>query len=314
MTGDRFQDKRTHTLWASGSADEFVARVGAELGLDIDTLLARFASPERVLLAVVGGSIPLGMGNPASDVDLLLIVDSTETLPEVAPSSRSHVVFRSHPDALVVVEATTIVNAVEVDAQIVLRARLHELLGRVSRGQAALTQEERTVLSRLASGWRLAGDGTKASSLWSSDWRMSLGVFCATRDYVFALKMFEDAVAEAATQPSLCLHLGRLATEFGYRAFFSSRGYTAPGNKWMLLLDPRHDFRTRHLEGTRLGAAAALNFPAMSDAAGAVRYLRDVADFLVDVRLTMERDAAMKIALRVCAQVYPVAAPAERAS
>jgi hypothetical protein len=271
-------------------------------------VVRRFVRPEAIRLVALGGSIPLGIATSVSDVDFLVVGTSAAALERIPPS-RSEVLFRGHPGALILAECVTMVDDVEVDVQIVSADCVSELFARICRGQSAFIQEELVILSRLANGWPLVDDGVAGIGHWQLPWQSSLHIYCATRDYTFALKELEDAREAVHALPPLSLHLGRRTVEYGIRAYLASRGYAALGSKWMRLV-----LRANEAVTTRVGRAAAgtleagvsLLLSGSSDpvASDCSAYLDQVGAFLETLRGEIEKDPTMRVAFRVCPQIH----------
>lgn len=313
------EKKRPHRLHTCTSADAFPAAFCDETGHSIYDVVARFCGGAVPCGVVLGGSIPLGLGSPASDVDLLILLDPPSTtgngtagngvpaLPQQDP--RTGVVFSATfasdgGTRLASGEVVAMMGGVEVNGQLLSAVAVGELIRRGVGARVSLTAHEIGLLSRLKTGWTLLRGPSfdrHCGALLSGN---ALEIHAVTWYLVGAVQELEDARAAVADSPMLALHLGRSCAERCVLAYFASRGFAYLGSKWLRALEPDSPaHRLRALADGIPGGFAALElmFPARDDAAEA--YLDRVAALVATTRQVIEQDRAFRIAFSLCPQL-----------
>ena len=302
--------KRPHALYRSTDAATFAAAFEAETGRRIEQVVAELCVDNDACGVVLGGSLPLGLGTPASDVDLLVLLDDAdqEMLPK--PNARDGIVFAGRfADSgaqIARAEIVAVVAGIEVNCQLLSATAVERAGQQISRAQVSLTPYEIGLLSRLKTGWTLehtTAFDRRCAPLVS---RNALEIRSAVWYLVGAAQDLEDARSALADSPMLALHLGRSCAERAILAFFAAQGFAYVGAKWMRAFEPAHaPGRLGRIAGALPGGRAALRilFPDCADPAGAVAYLEDVGSFMADIRREIESEAAFKIAIALCPQL-----------
>jgi hypothetical protein len=308
------RDRRRHELHLCGGAVDFEAAFRREADTSISDLIASVAYPERVAAAILGGTIPLGVGSPISDVDLVLVIDDIEAIRDVPSNGRSTAVLRGNlvgeAETLMVTEALTLVNGIEVDMQFVLLKRVKEVSLELSRATAwvSLSGQNTQILGRIRSGWILSSTERFQVACSQLLTGRALDVHCATRYFIVALQDLEKAKAALLDDLAMALYLGKACVQGCCCAYFAGNGYPYLGNRWLRLLNPSKSPASRSI-ASKLGPLARrgveLVFPTLAqsrDAAG--EYLKQVTEFAYDIKRMMEKDTAIRAALRLSPQVY----------
>lgn len=301
-----------HTLYKAKSNEEFLRMFKDETTYSVIDLIGKFIPSDSIVASVLGGSIPLGVGNKASDIDLLILVDSVDQLNIPDEEEKLKITFvGEYTDAdtnIVVTNVVAMVNRVEVDFSFVLTNRLRTLLDWLPKAKIALTIQQVEILSRLKNGWVLGRrEGAKRDVYNDMVDDVSLEIHCAVQNWVFALQDMQDAQTSLNENLELALHLGRVCVENSFRSYFASKGVTHCGKKWLRLVryfadpcNPRasDDFVPLSLIGL------ALLFPEPSfDREHVSSYISDVRKFLANLRALIETDLKFKVAFKLAPQM-----------
>lgn len=302
------EQKKSHAFHLCPTAEAFLDQFERAAGRPLSAFVGRFAVSDRVAACVLVGSIPLGIGSSASDVDVLVLIDGADALRDQPRGldDDEDVVFSGRSDdtsALVAAEVIAMIGGVEVDFEFIVGDRVREAARRVTRSRVALAGQEIRILSRLKTGWILQSRSAIDDVCAALRADQSLEVHCAVTNFVFALQDLEDARAALPGDVALALHLGRSCVERGFASYFATKGYAYLGSKWLRLLRAP-DAALRPLASVGLG----LLFPTLDDGAAQVEgYLADVAGFLAvtrDAIQTGTADKVFRVAFTMCPQVY----------
>jgi Nucleotidyltransferase domain len=299
--------KREHSLHTSLNTEDFLRKFEIECGCTLHSCVSAMVSMDQLSGVVLGGSIPLGIGTSASDVDVLVLVDSHRALISDSPNCSAAGLFSGtfigDSSELAITNVVSLLNGVEVDFTFMLAPRVLAIHERLERGSLSLTVHQIRLLSRIKTGWLLIDRDQmpRSTCKWGVD--NALEVHCAVRYFIFGLKDREDAHAALADNVPLAYHLGRSCVERCFESYLSSRGYAYVGNKWLRFLAQLIDHQNSDAESLRT-LGVPLLFPSQYSSRGkAEDYLESVDAFMVSVRSVLEKDLGVRIALRLCPQV-----------
>lgn len=310
--------KKSHSFHTCTDAEDFLATFGRVAGQSVRTFISRFVPSDHVVGCLLVGSIPLGIGTGASDVDILVLIDDKNAVrDQESHADRGDGIvfsgqFSDDDTALVLAEVIAVLNGIEVDFELIPSDRVRELAGRVSGPGVFLTNQEVRILSRIKTGWVLFARDSLNESCGGLLRDSSLEVHCAVTNLVFALQDLEDARAALADDLPLALYLGRACVERCFASYFASKGYAFLGGKWLRFLKHHRDAGkgAGYEELQRLASLGLLlMFPSLdAHEEEVVTYLDEVAVFLADTRKLIQADKTFRVAFQMCPQVYdPVA-------
>jgi hypothetical protein len=292
-------------------AADFLSRFEGRLGTPVRALVDRFVDRDRLAAVILAGSIPLGLGTRASDIDLIVIVDSHEPIAMPAVDPGQGVVFAGAftGDArLDVGEVILTMDDVQVDLHYVAGPRVAHAAAALAGGTVSLTEHEIGVLSRIKTGWvldRRPAFDEHCSVLLADD---SLEIRTATWHLVGALQELADARAALADSVPLALYLGRRCVEKSFAAFFAGRGFAYLGGKWLRALEAGRERTPWSVDdGVRAVCheGTALLFPTPAGDEAAAGYVDRVARFIDLVRTETEKRLPFKVAFALCPQLHP---------
>lgn len=301
-------DPAPHTLYECRSAEEFRIRFEATTGRSVQQVadgLIREGTPQAIFSV---GSIPLGMGTRGSDLDMIVLIDSEESL--TADKSRmtndsQQAAFFNESDALLAGSFIQLQGGVLVDVQVAIAPAICSIYSRLQRRSPELSEMEIRILGRLRTGWLLweTAGYLERNSIDFND--RSLTVYCCTRNFVTALTNHRKAIRALELHDTpLALHLGRACAEMAYLAYFASEGMVYLGVKWLAQLGFARGAPARLVRHPQLQANVHLLFPAFgSSEEGARRYLREVGEFLSSIRSLIEQQVLFRIAFKACVQI-----------
>lgn len=298
-----------HRLHHCSSASAFVAEFTnrcAHSPLDVVNL---FVKCEYVACVIVGGSLPLGIANAASDVDLYVLVNC-EVQNALWSAGSGTLYTGSFENGLGRTERATVVTSqcgVEVDVNVVELEWVRRLLSRTERSGAALTIEQVMVLSRIKTGWILDSGAEFKSSLeplLNSD---ALELRVSVGHLRNAVKAFGHAEVAAENDTLLSIYLGSAAVEWTFQAILAAAGIAYAGEKWLSLLHgPTLSAYVRDAQDPNLFAeGVSLLFPVPSESSGQTQcYLAAVSAWIDRARRVIERNVSHSAGNRLCKQIY----------
>ena len=296
--------KKSHSLHLCKTPAEFLASFERTAGQTVAAFVERFASADRIAASLLVGSIPLGIGSSASDVDIVALIDDASALrDETRIEDDENIVFTGRSDdqttALVLAEVIAFLGGVEVHLEFILASRVGEWAKQATESRVSLAAQQVRILGRVKTGWvlssRESSDGVCGALMRDN----SLEVHCAVTSFVYALQDLEDARVALAGNVPLALHLGRSCVERCFAACFATKGFAHLGSKWLRFLKTADE----SLRGLA-DAGVPLLFPSLGDRASAESYLNDVAELTALARDVIQRDTAFRVAFRMCPQIY----------
>jgi hypothetical protein len=295
------QGKKNHRLHESQSAEDFIARLELEAGSPSLWHPKRFVEAETLEGLVLGGSIPLGIGSSASDVDLIAVVKEPTNLPAAFPTDEA-IVYAARRDGGA--HVILVSNHVEIDINFVAMSRILAIFDNAQGAGGLPPTSDMRLLARLRRGWVLSANDAFARFIEVLRNNQTINIRCCVATYIYALQSLDDARAALTDNLPLALHLGRLCVEWAMQSYFASLGELYVGDKWLRLLR-RGVERSQLISGQALSAQAErLLFPALDLADDRVcEYLRDVGMFALTIKQHIERDPAFRIAFRLCPQI-----------
>ncbi len=293
--------KGSHRLHESISAQDFLCRLEREAGSPSLWHPTRFVAADRLEGLVLGGSIPLGIASPASDVDLIAVVRELNDLPATFSRQEALLFAGRREDSAHVI---LLCNHVEIDISFVAMPRISAIYQAVCCGGAMPPTSDVRLLSRLKRGWILSASLAFAHFLDTLRDDRTVEVRCSVTNFIFALQTLEDAVAALPDNLPLSLHLGRLCVEWAMQAYFASLGELHVGDKWLRLARRGVGRCDSAPDSTLPGQAERLLFPELNlKDEWVVRYLDEVRMFTSRVRSCVEQDPALRLAFRICPQI-----------
>lgn len=294
--------KRPNNLYKVSTAEEFSVGMLAWMEGDATWHPAQFVADGALTALLVVGSIPLGIGSCASDVDLVAIVRGTSDLPSSFPAD-DRIVFAARTGT----QSANIVivsHGLEIDIQFIAMSWLSTTYKAATGNGAMPSLADMNLLGQIKLGWVLAAERKIRSFLVMLQKDRSIEIRSSVRAYVSSLKTLEDAIAARTDNPVLALHLGRLAVERALGAYLAAQGSIGLGDKW-LRLDRQATGQDKSAPLFHLfDEAEGLLFPTFDLSENAVRtYLQRVTSFNASVKTQVETSPAYRIAFRVCPQI-----------
>lgn len=301
-------DPAPHTLYQCRSVEEFRVRFEATTGRSVQQITEGLTTSDTPRAIFSVGSIPLGMGTRGSDVDVIVLIDSRETLSGDAvhaANNSQHASFVNENDALLGGVFIQLLGGVLVDVQVAMIPAIRDIYTRLRRRSPELNEIEIRILGRLRTGWLLwETDGYLERNAVDFNDR-TLAVYCCTRNFVAALTHQRKAAkALELNDVPLVLHLGRSSVEMAYLAYFASEGFLHLGVKWLAQLGFAQGAQERLARHPLLKQNLQLLFPGFSSTqAEAAQYLREVGTFLTSIRGMIEKQVLFRIAFSACPQI-----------
>lgn len=287
------QDKKPQTFHRSSGPQSFSHQFEPAIGCSIEGLIATFVPISDVIASFLVGSIPLGIGSAASDIDIVVLLSSVEGLLLPSHASGDGIVFSAavagESARLVAGSVVAVRRSIEVDLEFVVASSVVELLGRLSRDDSPCSAREARILSRLKTGWVLTHSPAFEQLQARIATDAGLQRFCVREHTKEMLELLDEAAAAIASRP-VALHLGRLAVESGFRAFFASNGLAVVGNKWLRFIKANQLERVGGPPFAKLVASGLpLLFPSMQGSEPDTReYLRQVERFTHEARWAID--------------------------
>lgn len=298
--------KRRHGLHECVLPDEFLHCLEREAGPPTTWHPSGFIRKESLSGLVLGGSIPLGVGTSASDIDLIAVVAEERDVPS-SPPRRDGVVFTGVQSNEVIGRSTNIVvyaNDIEIDIVFISLAGINRAEAASYQTSTSPTSPEMTLLARLQRGWLLFSNEDFKQRIASARANQIIPVRCCVSNFVAALKTLEDAAEALNENTLLALHLGRLSVDRAMQAYLASEGLTYLGNKWLRVMAKTLVRNPDQLKAKILHQSEGLLFPTLApEENGAARYLDEVCDFLSVLKREIERVPAFRLAFQLCPQI-----------
>lgn len=291
--------KAPHDLHLSTSAEDLIEKLDRRLESREAWHPSSFIDAPLEAL-VIGGSIPLGIGSPRSDVDVIALVQNERDLPNAA-AIRPDVIFRSSREG----ESHIIVvsGPIEIDINVISMMRIESIFETARRGKGLPPTSDMRLLARLKHGWVISQGASSRDLINKIQNDRTIEIRSALVAYILAYQSFEDAVAAIDDDPILALHLGRMTVDWLMQAYFAALGHLYIGDKWLRLMH-RRNRATLNVDVDVAGEVEDVLFPTLSRSnEGAVAYLNKVASFAVGLRSRMAKDPALGLALRMSRQV-----------
>jgi hypothetical protein len=304
------QTKRPHTLHSSKGPVDFLLAFESETGLSLHSFIERFVDSKDVSAVILAGSIPLGLATSASDLDLIVLLQSENNRPMPSASTHPEVIYAAERQGgsttLEARQVVAMLNGVEVDAHFLSAQVVADLSKRIARAGVLLTSNETCFMSRIKTGWVLTQTEGFSGYVGRLLRDNSLEIHTTTNNLVGALQELEDARVALADSHELALHLGRCSVEKCFMAYLSARGYAYPGGKWLRLLRLLEPLRPQDSDSyqTLMSHGVNLLFPTTVNREVAENYLTEVAEFFRSVKELIEIDRTFKVAFALCPQIH----------
>ena len=301
-----------HSLHRCADTKEFCQQFEVSTGQSIRQVLHQLVAPGAPQAVFLVGSIPMGTATHGSDIDLIVLLDSTTALLDRKTRDNTNtdqrLSFSNDGDSLRAGMSLMVVNGVMVDVAMVIAAGVQRVYKRLRAKGPELSEVEIMTLGRLATGWLL----------WQSDGYLercalnfadpALAVHCSTKNFVSALALRQKGLKalDLADIP-LALHLGRSSVEMAYLAYFASEGLSYLGAKWLAQLGHGRDAAARLRRHPLLQEGFRLLFPVLISEEMQVRaYLHEVSAFLSSMRSLIEEKTLFRIAFKACPLIHTV--------
>jgi hypothetical protein len=302
--------KRPHGLHLHTHPQAFLEDFEAQTGATIAEIVRIAAGTENVVGVILGGSLPLGIGTSASDIDLLVVLD--KSVRNCLPKSDAHTkvlhagTFAEAGERIVRGEVVLMRGGIEINCQILTLQAIVSAAQQLQRGHVSQTPYEFGLLSRLRTGWKLIGAERLRSLLAPLLESDALEVHCTIWYLVGATQELGDARAALEDCPRLALHLGRSAYERAVLAFLASRGFAYVGSKWLRAFEhTRRDTLLGSHAAAVPGADSAFQwlYPNNGRLGEAAAYISEVTDQLATIRAAIEKDRTYAVATAICPQL-----------
>jgi len=298
----------SHSLHACRNVDEFLPQFEAAVQCRVQNIADHVIAPGAPKAILLVGSLPLGMANSGSDIDLFVLVDSRSALhvdEQRGINSDQRLEFANDSDALLAGEFAALSSGLLVDLHVVITPTIRNIYRRLRRKGPELTEGEVRTLGRLSTAWLL----------WQSEDYLKqhdvvlkndvLNVYCCTKHFVSALVHRRKAEqALDLNDTPLALHLARISVEAAYLAYFAREGMPFLGSKWPAQISRAREAAERCARHPLLTQGRRLLFPTFtSSTAEAAVYLREVRVFIAAMQSLIEEKVLFRIAFRACAQI-----------
>jgi hypothetical protein len=293
-------EKVRHSLHECRTGSEFIERLNVAVGGADAWHPQRFVSHGVLRGVFLGGSIPLGIGSPVSDVDLIAIVDAESSLPRNLPNDRNivHKSIRTENTSVIM-----LCRGIEIDINYVTAGRVEVIYERLLREGRLPPVSDMRLISRIRRGWILWSDPDLSTLVAELRSNSAVEIRCCVEAFVFALQLLDDAREALNDNLSLSLHLGRLAVEWAFKAHLATLGELYVGDKWLRLAGCAKDPFSPG-QSYLFAEAERLFFPSRTEApANTTRYLDEVACFLTAAREQVEQNPAFRVAFKLCPQI-----------
>ena len=311
--------KHPHSLHLAETPEEFLLGFEAVADISIRDLTSETVEAGGILSVTLAGSIPLGIGSPTSDVDLLVLVTEATVFRGKLPNTRYRQLFGGHAAAkefsLALYERVLLVNGIEVNIQYVDATKFDRACQTLTSGGSYISfaGPDIIILSRMKVGWCVWDCGStclREGPFYRSN---ALEIHSAIRYMTFAIQDIDDALSALRDNLALSTHLSRMAVEKAFQAYIASKGIAFAGAKWLRLLKtPRmfpddSDHSMLHdlfAEGTRLLFPGAFSSIEIGE-----KHIQDVTSFIRELRHRSFSRPDFKMALKLSGQINSLVAP-----
>jgi hypothetical protein len=301
-----------HSLHECTTPEAFLSRFEAATGCSVRNVADSIVAPDAEKAVFVVGSIPLGMGTSASDVDFIVLVDSKSKLLSqkqgVSANTNQHLAFANESSSLVVGTYVTLTNGIAVEVQVAVTESIGKIYKRLRGRGPELSTSEINTLGRLSTGWLLwqSESYVERNAVTLKD--PALDVWCATRNFVSALIIRRKAMGSRDLMDiPLAFHLGRASVEMAYLAYFASEGLCYLGDKWLAQIGHARGAAERIRRHPLLKQSVHLLFPVCGTSQlEATQYLQEVSEFLTAMRDLIEQKTLFRIAFHACPQIFHI--------
>ena len=228
--------KRQHGLGSATGHESFLAALANE-GVDLDEVLSNCIRPGASAGVLLVGSLSERLGNEASDVDLLVLLDSRDDL-RLAGEGLAMQSGRA-------MELLLYRNHIEINIELFVREDVERLMEAfISMAPALydpaelkhlplLQHYDLRFLHRLKCGWPLRGK--RVVEQWRDEFMTDmLGTYLAVRYFSNYDELFEDAAIMLRSNELAAFHVARICVEQALLSALASVGFTGPDRKWLL--------------------------------------------------------------------------------
>lgn len=277
-------------LYLAPDAQTLSMRLERAARCTILDMLARYVARDTIEGCVAVGAIPLGIGNRASGLHLVVLIQPPSDDGAALPAAARAIVA----------------SGVQVQLEFMHTNAVLRLARQLSGANVEWDAHQAELMSRLKTGWVLSQNPVLEAALHQLRGDRSLEIHCATKYMVVALKFLEDAVAALSDTKDLALHLGRLCVENCFTAFLAARGHAMLGREWLRYLA---HYRMVHSADTICEALSLSGMPLLFPErqlgeACEHDYLCRARAFVLETKAAIEKDVAFKLAFRLACQIY----------
>ncbi|SFG37462.1 hypothetical protein SAMN05518865_111132 [Duganella sp. CF458] len=299
---DSERKKRAHTLYLAGNPAEFSAAL-REARIDLPALLDALLVPGAEYGLVLGGSIPERTGTSVSDVDLLVLINSSQALRDVASSLGAYPVKWLYQNrnftsnwAVLYVEGIELNFEIKVNPDIRLAGGAQVLLNKNSNEVSNENVDHLRFLSRLSGGWAL--QNVALVDLWKRYYEIDrLRQKRMISEFSLAAKELEDMQAAIGGAPGLSAMLGIYVVTKLMKALLASHDYFSPGVKWLRKVEQLISSGPAQ-SASLLRQGRDLLFPSpQADREAQLAYFQQVLAYSREVERQLAQDPAVKMVI-----------------
>jgi hypothetical protein len=303
---DIFKSKSEQCFHLCDSAENFNISFNKIFGIDPKTFVREHFVKTEEFILLISGSIPLGIGSKASDLDFVVLVNNYDDIlikDKIDDSQVLHSTSMEWQFSKFV--CTLVLRGAELDFEFISYQDVQSAIGRINKGSYWPSENEVRILDRIKNGWLLAiPEGDVSFDLIKKENFVGLEIQCLTKDFVVALKYMEDATASIEANSHLACYLARFSIEHASLCYLASFGYCNIGKKWILFL--QHCTQSGMCDKNLEDEILKLLFENTKDANFSTQeYLKSISELLARIKDQICRKKKLhNIAFATCPQIY----------
>lgn len=231
--------KKIHDLYLAKDTNDFLNRL-KNYDIDLLSLIDQVVDPKFTKGIVLGGSIPEGTGTNVSDVDILILLNTTDALGELTMSIGDIPLKWLHPNINFTSNwVVFFINGIEVNFEFKIHPEINSKTNLAEKNRSEVLNENidhLRFLARMANGWDLYNKDF--ISLWKSYYEIDqLKNRRILSEFTLATKELEDMQEAIGKATGLVSILGSYVVTKLMRSLLAYDGYYAPSVKWLRRVD-----------------------------------------------------------------------------
>lgn len=231
--------KKSHDLYLAKNANDFLIRLKS-YDIDLVSLIDQVVDKKYTRGIVLGGSIPEGTGTNISDVDILILINTTDALGDMTTSIGDIPIKWLHPNVNFTSNwAVFFINGIEINFEFKVNPEINNNINLTKKNRSEIFNENvdhLRFLARMANGWDLYNKDF--ISLWRDYYEIShLRNRRILSEFTLATKELEDMQEAIGKATGLVSILGSYVVTKLMRSLLAYDGYYAPSVKWLRRVD-----------------------------------------------------------------------------